>query len=162
LKRVLNMNRLAAVTVAGAALSLGCAAATGSQSLPDEISLSRTSRAYADVAGMRSERDLETALPRLLARYGYFIVDSRPTAGGVRLLTDWVVRPLEREEAFGGALRARTRLVLDARRRGDVYAVTIYAVRFLEDASGVWRDAGASEAMRKHVQDIGTQMAAKM
>jgi hypothetical protein len=148
----------AAVLVASA-LSLGCVAATGPQSLPDEVSLSRTTKAHVDVASMASEAELMQVLPPILARFGYFISEAKATGIGLRLLTDWQVRPVAQNEFAQGAKQARSRVIVDARRRGDRYAVTIYMLSFVEDAAGAWREAPASPAMRKHVQEIGTQIA---
>ncbi len=154
------MRTLTAVASVATALSIGCAAATGPQSLPEEVRFNRITNAFVDVEGMPSEGTLLRELPRALAQHGYFIIRTEPgAAAGYRFVTDWRVRPIYADEIFEGVQQARTRLVVDARRRGTSYAVSIFAVSFLEDASGAWREVAGSNEMRKHLQDIGTRFA---
>jgi hypothetical protein len=102
-------------------------------------------------------------LPRALAKQGYFITRTEPgLGGGYRFLTDWRVRPIYADEVFDGAQEARTRLIVDARRRGESYALSVYAVSYLEDATGAWRPAKPSSAIRKQLRDLGTQFALDM
>jgi hypothetical protein len=157
---VLNMNTLTAAVSVATALSLGCAAATGPQSLPEDVRFNRVHNAHVDAGSMRSSAEVLTVLHRVLARNGYFIIRTEEsTPDGYRFLTDWRARPVYADEAFAGVQRARTRLVIDARRRGTRYAVAIYAVSFLEDQAGGWQEATVSQQMRKHVRDLGTQIA---
>lgn len=143
-----------------ATLSIGCAAATGPQSLPQETRFSRTNSAHIDVGSMRSADDLLRILPRSLARHGYFIIQTQQRSpDGLQFVTDWRVRPVFIEEAFDGVQQARTRLIVDAKRRGTRYSLTIFAESFLEDENGAWRASSASERMQKHLQEMGTAMA---
>jgi hypothetical protein len=152
------MKTLTAVPLVVIALSTGCAAATGPQSLPEEPRFNRVSTAYVDVLATPSAGTLLRELPRALAKHGYFIIRTEPgVAEGYRFLTDWRVRPIYPDEVFEGVQQARTRLVVDARNRGNGYAVSIFAVSYLEDASGAWRQAAVSNEMRKQLRDIGTQ-----
>ena len=154
------MKSLTVVTSVATALSIGCAAATGPQSLPEEVHFDRVRNAYVDVETMPSQAALLNDLPRTLAKHGYFIIRTEPGMGeGYRFLTDWQARPVHTEESFVGVQQARTRLIVDARRRGTGYAVSIYAVSFLEDETGAWRPARASGAIRKQLRDISTQFA---
>jgi hypothetical protein len=154
------MKTLTVVTSVATALSIGCAAATGPQFLPEDVRFDRISNAYVDIITTPTESALLQELPRTLAKHGYFIIRTEPgMAEGYRFLTDWQVRPVHADEAFAGVQEARTRLVVDARRRGTGYAISIYAVSFLEDESGAWRPAVASNAIRKQLRDIGTQFA---
>ena len=67
-------------------------------------------------------------LPNTLARHGYFIIKTEQLAPErYKLLTDW---------RASGSSAERTRLVLDLRRRGHVYALSIEGMRAVEDASG--------------------------
>lgn len=154
------MNTSAAVTLVASALTIGCAAATGPQFLPDVINLSRTSNAYVDVGSIYTERELQSTVSSVLARFGYFITDRRPSGHGVHLMSDWKSQPISQSAIFDGVQQARTRLIVDARRRGEHYAVTIFAVSFLQDASGTWREAVATPDLLRHVRDIGTQVEA--
>jgi hypothetical protein len=152
------MKTLTVVTSVATALSIGCAAATGPQSLPENVHFNRVNNAYVDIETTPTESVLLHELPRTLAKHGYFIIRTEPGMGeGYRFLTDWQVRAVQADEAFAGVQEARTRLVVDARRRGTGYAVSIYAVSFLEDETGAWRPARASNAIRKQLRDIGTQ-----
>ncbi|HEX6065651.1 MAG TPA: hypothetical protein VFZ04_15580 [Longimicrobiales bacterium] len=154
------MKTLTVVTSVATALSIGCAAATGPQSIPEDVQFDRIRNAYVDMETMPTQSALLQDLPRTLAKHGYFIIRTEPGMGeGYRFLTDWQVRPVYAEEAFAGVQEARTRLVVDARRRGTGYAVSIYAVSFLEDETGSWRPAVASSAIRKQLRDISTQFA---
>lgn len=154
------MKALTVFTAAATALTLGCAAATGPQSLPENVHVDRINHAHVDIETMPSQSVLLRELPVTLAKHGYFVIRTEPGLGdGYRFFTDWRTRPIYAEEAFAGVQQARTRLVVDARRRGTSYAVSIFAVSFLEDESGAWRPAAASNEIRKYLRDIGAQLA---
>lgn len=154
------MKALTGVTAVVTALTLGCAAATGPQSLPEEIHVDRINHAHVDVESMPTQGALMRELPVALAKHGYFIVRTEAGVGdGYRFFTDWRARPVYADELFAGVQQARTRLVVDARRRGTSYAVSIYAVSFLEDETGAWRPAAASKEIRKYLRGIGSQFA---
>ena len=153
--------RTTILVLVGAAVSMGCAVATDPQFLPqEEVRFSRTTSAHVDVGSMRSTDELVTVLPRVLGRQGYFIIDTkRRSTDGIQFVTDWRVRPIFEEEAFSGAQQARTRLIVDARRRDTRYYVTVYAESYLEDENGAWRESGRSRAMQKHLDELSTAMA---
>ena len=159
----LNMNTLTAVLSVASALSLGCAAATGPQSLPDHTRFDRIRSAYVDIETTPTEAVLLRQLPLALSKQGYFIIRTDPgVGGGYRFTTDWRVRPVYTDEVFEGVQQARTRLVVDARLRGTSYNLAVYAVSYLEDATGVWREAPPSNAMRKQLRELSTQFALDM
>jgi hypothetical protein len=153
------MNKRTLPVLFAAVLSTGCAAASGRQSLPERAEYDRTSNAHTDVGSVSSADELFRLLPRVLSQHGYFVAKSHQTTpDGFQFLTDWRTRPVYADEAFEGVQQARTRLVIEARRRGTRYAVTLYAVSFLEDAEGTWREARRSRMMEKQVRDIGRSM----
>jgi len=157
------MKTLTAVLSVAAALSLGCSAATGPQSLPEEVRFDRIQSAYVDIETTPTEGVLLRELPRALAKHGYFIIRTEPgLGGGYRFLTDWRSRPIYADEAFEGVQDARTRLIVDARRRGDSFALSVYAVSYLEDAAGSWRQAPPSRVIRKQLREMSTQFALDM
>jgi hypothetical protein len=154
------MKAQTAVTLVATALTIGCAAATAPHTLPEEVRVDRINNPHVDVETMPTQNALLNELPRALAKHGYFVIRTEPgIAEGFRFLTDWRARPVYADESFDGAQQARTRLVVDARRRGVNYAVSIYAVSFLEDEQGAWRPARSSRQIRDHLRDIGAQFA---
>lgn len=154
-----QMIKRTASVLLGAALLSGCAAATGPQSIPEKLQFDRVSNAHFDIGSVSSSDELFIMLPRVLARHGYFVATSQQTTpDGFQFLTDWRVRQVYADESFEGAQQARTRLIVDARRRGTRYALTLYAVTFVEDANGRWREARASQVMERQVRDIGRSM----
>jgi hypothetical protein len=157
------MKTLTAVLSVAAALSLGCSAATGPQSLPEDVRFDRIMSAYVDIETTPTEAVLMRELPRALAKQGYFINRTEPgIGGGYRFLTDWRVRPIYADEAFVGVQEARTRLIVDARRRGASYALSVYAISYLEDETGAWRQAAPSNEIRKQLRELSTQFALDM
>jgi hypothetical protein len=154
-----QMNTRTTPVLLAAALLTGCVAASGPQSLPDRLQYDRITNAHVDVGSVSSADELFRLLPRVLARHGYFVASSQQTTpDGFQFLTDWRIRPIYEEESFAGAQQARTRLVIDARRRGTRYALTLYAVSYVEDANGRWRAAPISQVMEHQVRDIGRSM----
>jgi hypothetical protein len=153
------MNKRTAPVLLAAALLTGCAAASGPQSLPERLHYDRISNAHYDVGSVSSADELFRMLPRVLARHGYFVATSQQTTpDGFQFLTDWRVRPVYADESFEGAQQARTRLIIDARRRGTDYALTLFAVSYVEDATGRWRGARLSQVMERQVRDIGRSL----
>lgn len=153
------MNKRTAPVLFAAVLSTGCAAASGPQSLPEQYQYDRTSNVHTDVGSVSSADQLFGMLPRVLSRHGYFVANTQQTTpDGFQVLTNWRIRAVYADEVFEGVQQARTRLVIDARRRGTRYAVTLYAVSYLEDAEGKWREAGTSQRMEREVRDIGRSM----
>ena len=151
--------RTTILVLVAAALAMGCSA-TAPRSLPQEIQFSRTTSAHVDLGSMRSTDELLRVLPRSLARHGYFIIQTQQRSpDGLQFVTDWRVRPVFSEEVFSGVQQARTRLVVDAKRRGTRYSLTVYAESFLEDESGSWREAAPTPKMKAHLQELSTAMA---
>ena len=151
--------RTTALVLVTAALSIACAAATGPESLPQQAQFSRISSAHVDLGELRSSAELVSVLPRSLAKHGYFILETQDrSSNGLQFITDWRVRPVFSEEVFTGVQQARTRLVIDAKRRGTRYALTMYAESFLEDENGSWRKAAPTRKMQEHLQQVSTAM----
>ena len=146
-----------AIVVVVTAVIAGCTTVSTSGTIPEQLHYDRINTAFADLGSVRSADEFLRALPLTLSRHGYLVNETRqrPT-GGFQLLTEWRFRPVHAKEAFAGVQRARTRLIVDASRRGPSYSLTVYAVSYLEDESGVWREAVvASDEMKKHVRDLG-------
>lgn len=135
------------VLLTAASLLLGCAAA-GTHLSPPESVRPRADHAHIEL-GSLSGPGLHDALPRALARVGYFITttQARPAAG-TELMTDW--QPTD--------ARTRTRLIISTRPRGERFAVTIYAVSFVEDEAGSWREVRASRQVQTMLRDISLQL----
>jgi hypothetical protein len=153
------MNKRIDIVLLAAAVVSGCAAASGPQSLPDRIQFDRITNAHTDVGSVSSADELFRMLPRVLQRHGYFVVSSQQsTPEGFQFLTDWRMRPVYADEAFEGVQQARTRLVVDARKRGSRYSISLYAVSYLENQKGEWLEAKMSRQMQQEVRDIGRSM----
>lgn len=138
----------ALVTLA-AAFSLGCATASAPLAPPESSPIGATNITRVSI-GPVSATDLLRTLPPALARHGYFIVRTEQLAPDrYKFLTDWRAAPNS---------PTRTRLVLDVRRRGGMYALAIQGVSYSEDEAG-WRELPASKEMVQHVRAIGTDLA---
>lgn len=93
-----------------------------------------------------SARELLDYVPVALARHGYFIAKTEQLAPDrYKLITDW------RAELNSPA---RTRLLLDLRRRGNSYALSIEGVRTVEDVTGGWHEAEPTPEMVRNMRAI--------
>lgn len=143
------MNTSQALAMFAAAFSLGCATASAPLAPPESSPISATNITRVSI-GPVTATDLLRTLPPALARHGYFIVKTEQLSPDrYKFLTDWRALPNS---------PARTRLVLDVRRRGSMYALAIQGVSYLEDASG-WRELPASKEMVQHMRALGTDLA---
>lgn len=150
-------SRLPALPLAAALLLAvgGCAGATLNRS------------AVESKIGRATFRDIMVEVPEIFGANGFSIHESRRTGRGVFFETNWRGRAPFDDEAEQGADRARTRLVLNARRAGgDIYTLRIRAeneVRGVPGASGPaggsrWGKIPATGMYREYVRDLFMQI----
>ncbi len=138
------MKTSSALVVLTATLSLGCASAP-MYAPPETSAFSITSEARIEAGGLSAQEVLDY-VPVALARYGYFIAKTEQLAPDrYKLVTDW-------RAELGSP--ARTRLLLDLRRRGNSYALSIEGVRTIEDVTGGWHEAEPTPDMVRSVRAI--------
>lgn len=143
---------------AAAALSTGCASTHASRSSLETIQLDRVNFAAVDIGSVPAAQ-LSYVLPRALARHGYFLSATQGRGSdALQFVTDWRLRPALANEGQPGAEQARTRLVVDARRRGERYHLTLYAVTHIEDAQRVWRTAPPTPEVQRLLHVIRTDI----
>lgn len=117
--------------------------------------------------GRATFRDIVVEVPDIFGANGFSIHETRRTGNSVSFETDWRARAPFEDEAEQGADRARTRLLLDARRAGGrTYSLRIRAeneVRGVPGASGPvagsrWGTIPATEMYRAYVRDLFMQI----
>ncbi len=141
------------------ATTSGCATASRPYAQPADITVSRLQGIPVEVGSVRSPVELQRVLPQVLAEYGYAIaITQQPAAEQIQFLTEWRTRAAFADESFTGTQQVRTRLVVDARKRGPRYAFAIYALNLVQDDQGAWREIGLSSQLRGHVRDISRRL----
>lgn len=113
---------------------------------------------FKDRTGDVTETDLYDRLPMVLARHGFFIVDSNRHDYGVTFETQWQERIPFGEEQVRGAVAARTRLRLNARRNGRMYSVWFEAENMIETAQKNWISLPFYEESYAYVSDIASSL----
>jgi hypothetical protein len=142
------MKTYPALLAALASTLFGCASAE-SQFLPADLAADRVYTHAIEVGTIASPATLERVLPTTLARYGYFIAKTQQsTSDNMQFLTEWLE-----------TTRARTRLVVDARRRGPRYALSIYAITYWQNEAGSWQEARPSDELRTQLREVGRRLA---
>src|SRR5688572_12860175 len=107
--------------------SLACGATHAQLVPPEAARINQAHAIHLDVGSVRSLATLHEILPRVLAHHGYFITHTQQrAANGLEFVTDW--RPSGEQE--------RTRLLIDARPRGNRVALTLYALTYAEHEDG--------------------------
>ena len=148
----------AAKILAASLLLLGVGACAGA-------TLNRS--AVESKIGRATFRDIVVEVPDIFGANGFSIHESRRTGHGVFFETNWRSRAPFEDEAARGAERARTRLVLDARKAGGrTYSLRIRAENEVRGVPGVsgpaagsgWGTIPATEMYRAYVRDLFMQI----
>lgn len=93
---------------------------------------------FNDRTGQVTETDLYLRLPRILARYGFFIRSGESASQNLFFETDWRSRQLFPDEQSMGITAARTRLRFLAIWTGKLYSLRMLVDNEIQHGNGQW------------------------
>lgn len=153
----MSCGHMVAVVTAVAALSVPACA--GYESVGQSP---RSAAMFQYRTGNVTETDLFVRLPRVLARYGYFLTDGREYGRRYQLDTQWRYREPFPDEEERGITRARTRIRVRAQLREEwgaaMYVVRLEVENMVRTSAGAWRHVPASNDFERYADEIAREV----
>lgn len=121
--------------------------------------------------GRGSRGDIQSFIPETLIRHGYHIQQHRDTGTLIYYETAWLHREPFEDEVEACASECRSRIIVEARRRGgNLFSVTLRAENaVLAESSGlepsgnaVWTPLPPTDRFREHVGELSTAIAMRI
>lgn len=146
-------NRFASLTLASVLLAgAGC---TGGMNDPHRTPQNAV---YRERAGLVTESDLFTRLPRVLARHGYLIEGGNHHGGRILFETQWKQRAPFEDERAEGYEAARTRVRFRATWDGRLYVLQMEVENVLLTAGGAWVRGRMTEMFDSYAHAIASDV----
>jgi hypothetical protein len=139
--------------LAAAVLLLQAAACASTPALPD------TESSYRADLGRATARVLDDELPRRLNRYNYVLLRREDRESSLYYETEWNRRDLMADEVELGYQSAETRIIVEARRSGEVFRVEFVAENRLRRAPGYdWEEIPMTPMFKEYIGRIAREL----
>jgi hypothetical protein len=113
---------------------------------------------FNERTGQVTESDLYTRLPRVLARHGFFIMESDRFYNGLSFTTQWRLRNPFPDEEVLGATAARTQVRLRAMKGGTLYTLRLQVENMIRIASGEWIHIPLEDDVLEYAREVATDI----
>lgn len=117
---------------------------------------------FNDRTGQVTETDLYMRLPRVLAKYGFFIRSGESSYQSLTFETDWRTRKIFPDEQALGVTAARTKLRFRAIWNGKFYSLRLLMDNEVQHGSGLWIQGEPGKDFLAYAKEIANDIRAEV